>query len=44
VLTLTTQGKIVEEGTHDQLLSQDGWYKKQFLLQQVEHNTEEVIS
>jgi ATP-binding cassette subfamily B multidrug efflux pump len=29
-------GKIVEEGTHDCLIQQDGWYKEQFIRQQVE--------
>ncbi|MDO5689564.1 MAG: ABC transporter ATP-binding protein [Tissierellia bacterium] len=30
------EGRIVERGTHDQLFAQGGWYKKQFLLQQLE--------
>jgi ATP-binding cassette subfamily B multidrug efflux pump len=29
-------GKIVEEGTHDCLIQQDGWYKEQYIRQQVE--------
>lgn len=29
-------GQIIEEGTHDTLLQQDGWYKEQFIRQQVE--------
>ncbi|BFH23043.1 hypothetical protein PMJ11TS3_46400 [Paenibacillus melissococcoides] len=29
-------GKIVEEGTHDDLLKQDGWYKEQYERQQLE--------
>lgn len=29
-------GKIIEEGTHDDLLKQDGWYKEQYERQQLE--------
>lgn len=29
-------GYVVEEGTHDQLLQKDGWYKEQYELQQLE--------
>lgn len=28
-------GKIVERGTHDELLNQNGWYKEQYELQQL---------
>jgi ATP-binding cassette, subfamily B, multidrug efflux pump len=36
-------GKIIEAGTHEQLLTNDGWYKEQFLRQQVENNLEEEV-
>ncbi|MUK88791.1 ATP-binding cassette domain-containing protein [Ornithinibacillus sp. L9] len=36
-------GKIVEEGTHDQLMKIGGWYKEQYEQQQM-GNDEEVIS
>ncbi|MGG3471185.1 ABC transporter transmembrane domain-containing protein [Neobacillus pocheonensis] len=35
------EGKVIEEGTHEQLLRADGWYKEQFLRQQVENTAEE---
>ncbi len=32
-------GKVIEEGTHQELVQMDGWYKEQFERQQVEGKT-----
>lgn len=37
-------GIVIEAGTHEQLLSKDGWYKEQFLRQQVENNLEKEVT
>ena len=37
-------GEIVEEGTHVELLEQNGWYKEQFIRQQVEKTNEEEVT
>ncbi|MFP5110821.1 ABC transporter ATP-binding protein [Bacillaceae bacterium C204] len=37
------EGKIVEEGTHEQLLEHNGWYKEQFIRQQIAGKIEEGV-
>ncbi|MFY0517686.1 ABC transporter ATP-binding protein [Lysinibacillus sp. UGB7] len=36
LIIVLDEGQVVEQGTHDQLLSQQGWYKEQFDRQQLE--------
>ncbi|WP_175988166.1 ABC transporter ATP-binding protein [Bacillus sp. Marseille-Q1617] len=36
-------GKVVEEGVHETLLDNDGWYKEQFDRQQVEDSSHEEV-
>ncbi|MED3564251.1 ABC transporter ATP-binding protein [Bacillus xiapuensis] len=44
LIIVLDEGKIVEEGTHEQLMQQNGWYREQFVRQQVENKTEEGVT
>jgi len=37
-------GKIIEEGTHEDLLKKNGWYKEQYERQQLLRRDEEEVA
>ncbi len=37
------EGKVIESGTHQELIKQKGWYSEQFDRQQLEDNLKEVL-
>ncbi|WP_335872061.1 ABC transporter ATP-binding protein [Bacillus sp. 2205SS5-2] len=37
-------GRVIEEGSHEQLLNENGWYKEQWTRQQIEETTIEGVS
>lgn len=43
-IVVLDNGKVVEEGTHEQLLEQNGWYKEQYIRQQVEMSESGVLA
>ncbi|QSO48053.1 ABC transporter ATP-binding protein [Alicyclobacillus mengziensis] len=40
-IVVLNDGKIVEQGVHDQLMATDGWYRAQYLHQQLEAEIDE---
>lgn len=40
LILVMEEGRIVQKGTHNELIQQDGWYKEQFLRQQLTNQLE----
>lgn len=37
------QGKVIQKGSHEELIAVPGWYQEQFVRQQIERNVEEEV-
>ncbi|WP_078549029.1 ABC transporter ATP-binding protein [Litchfieldia alkalitelluris] len=44
LILVLDDGKVIEEGTHEQLLALNGWYKEQYDRQQVKEKQESGVS
>lgn len=40
LILVLDEGRIVQRGTHDELMAEDGWYKNMYLRQQLEELVE----